>query len=206
MRAAILALLMLGGTEGILKVNDSATIYGPITVTPFDFDVIVTSGQAVLGPAAPDWMTNNSAGGLGFNADADVVNIEFEVPDCWDGTSDVYLKIYWFVESGDAIALNETVKWDFTWRSITWGTDDVDSGTVDLDTVTYTETANPGDDDDTHESSITLARVGGNQTIAAGDVIAGSFDRDVGVDTYSGAAIVQHWEFRTTQNKLKCDH
>ena len=179
---------------------------GEIEVASYAVDYTIPSGNASLGPTAPGFVCNDSACGLGFDVGGgDTVGLQFEVPNCWDGTTDLGLKVYWFQTSGDALQLNETVIWDFDWRSLNWGTEHVDNGTAEADTVTWTETANPADDDATYEHSMTLVAGSGDQTITAGDVISGIFTRD-SADTYTGDAVVHHWEITVQQTKLKCDH
>jgi hypothetical protein len=173
------------------------------TTTPISVDYVITAGSATLGPSAPSFEENDHCAGLAFDADAEEVFLVLEIPDCWSGSA-VSLRIYWCPQSGDAPQLNETVKFDVTWRSINWSTDDTDHLTQDTGTITYTETSDPGDDKDTFISTINLTE--SNQTITAGDTIVIHFDRDVGADTYSGLVIIALWEINIPQNQFPCDH
>jgi hypothetical protein len=190
----------------VLSAPGGFNIQGELIVATYAVDYATTAGNATLGPTAPGWVSNDSAGGLGFDpAGGETIFIDREIPDCWDGVSDLTLKVYWFVTHGDAIQNGETVIWDYDWRSVVWGTEDVDQGTVESDTDTYTEAADPGDDDDTHISTMTLVYNAGNQTIAAGDTLIGALTRDA-ADTYSGEAIFKHAEVTVNQTSVKCDH
>ena len=192
---------------GALEVDGDFYFDGTdIHVPAYSVDYVIPAGAAILGPTAPTFEVNGLAGGLGFNADAEAVYLNFEVPSSWDGTSDLKLKVYWVAESGDVPQLNETVKWDFEYRSIIFGTEDADNGTSVTATTTYTETADPGDDQDTHVTEITLDFDDVNQPLTAGDTIIGRFDRDVTTDTYSGLGIVNHWEVEVQEDKLLRDH
>lgn len=208
-----------GGTDGNIFTVDDGTDDVDFTgiVTAPDFivdggyavDYTIKGGSAVLGPTAPTFAVNNSVTGLAFDAVAETVGIDFEVPDCWDGTSDLTFKIYWVAESGDVPQLNEVVIFDILYRSIDWNTEDTDNGTVANGTVTYTELSDPGDDNDTHESMITIDFDHADQPIAAGDTIAIIFNRDTAAEAgsgYSGDAIVNHWEMAVNQSSLVCNH
>jgi len=191
---------------GALEVDGTAYLDGGIKVPPYNVDYVMPAGGAILGATAPTFEVNGIVGGLGFDADAEAAYLNFEIPSSWDGTSDLKLKVYWVAESGDAPLLNETVKWDFEYRSLVWGTEDADNGTAVTATATYTETADPGDDQDTHTTEITLDFDDANQPLTAGDVIIGRFDRDVTGDTYSGLGIVHHWEVEVQEDKVLRDH
>lgn len=178
---------------------------GEIDTSVWTVDYVLRPGSQALGPTAPSWETNDSCVGRGYDADAERSTLSFEVPSCWNGTSDLTLKIYWCPTSGDAPADTETVKWDAEWRSIDWGTEDVDNGTLATGTVTYTQVG-AGDDKDSFEHEITIPYTGGNQPLASGDVISIQFDRDVSGDSYSGIGIVHLYEMSVDQTQLKCDH
>lgn len=178
-------------------------INGVAESSTWNVDYVIRASSTVLGPETPVYAENNHCTGPSFAADAEEAQIAFEVPDCWTGGA-ITFKIYWCPQASDVPQLNETVKWDITWRAITWGADDSDVGTEDTGTVTYTESGDPGDDADTFISTIAIAP--SNQTLEAGDILAIHFDRDVSTDTYSGAPIVSVFELTVPQDSLKCDH
>lgn len=183
------------------------TFHGIINVSTFSVDQVIQAGSAALGPNAPSWSENgagNHCAGLEFDADAEEAYLIYEIPDCWDG-GDQYLKVYWCTD-GNAIGAGQTVKWDVTWRAMNWGTDGADNGTAATGTVTYTQPGGGDGATDTYEHSITMAYNDADQPLAAGDVVVFHFDRDMTGDTYANGAIVQLWEVRTNQTKLKCDH
>lgn len=185
------------------------TINGVITVPTYDVDYVISAGSAGLGPTAPTWTANDSCHGLTFDADAELAHLTYEIPDCYaDGASDdLVLRIYWCAEDGQNPAQNDVVKWDVSYRALIWGTDDVDFEAAITDSVSYTEAANPGDEGDTHVSSITLDADAATQALDAGDTLSINFDRDWSVGSnYAHDAIVQWWEIQVPQTKLKCDH
>jgi len=193
------------GTNGNVIIHQ-VMLKGDFGIETYDVDYVIASGRAALGPTAPDFICNDSACGLSFDTGgADIAGVSFEMPDCWDGTTDPILKTYWFADHGDAVQKDETVIFDYDWRSLDWGTEDVDNGTAEADTVTWTETQDPADDDETYEHEMTLTAATGDQTIVAGDVITGLFTLDSS-STYTGEPAVHHWEMTIRQTKLKCDH
>ncbi len=161
----------------------------------------IGAGAAVLGPTAPSWSgtAGNSAYGLAFDANAEIAGLNPEIPDDWNGTSDILLRIYWVAQSTDHPQLNETIIWKAGYRSIVFGTEDINNGTVVLVAApTYTEDEDPGDDAETHISTITLDYDSGTQPLTSGDLLIMAFYRDVDTDTYSGDGIVLNWELEYT--------
>jgi hypothetical protein len=160
--------------------------------------LMVTAGSAGLGPTAPSWLAaGTTSGGLGFNADAEQAIIVQEIPNDWNGASDILLKVYWTNEPGDAVQDTETVEWNYIFRSIVYGTETISNGTAVALAETYT-CATTDADGETYETTLTLDYDGANQPLTAGDVITGLFSRDVTTDTYSGEAIVVQWEIQYT--------
>ncbi len=160
----------------------------------------ISVGAAVLGPTAPTPTTIGTARGLGFDADAEVVNFAIEIPSEWNGISNMTVIVCWVPTSGDAVAENETVKWDVTYRSIAEG-EAVDNGTQTIATATFT--GGVGETDKEHYmTDITIVYNDGNQPLTAGDTFFVQFDRDVGVDDYSGSGIVMRWELEYTAVRL----
>lgn len=150
------------------------------------------AGSVSLGPTAPDTLVNGSFTGKGFDAAAETIFINEIVPYQWTGDTDGTFGIEWTPEVGDAIQLNETVKWNISFRSIAWGTEDTDNGTAATDSITYTETANPGDANDTHTTVFTLDWDNVAQPVMQGDRFGVTISRDTATDTYSGQAIVMN--------------
>ena len=175
------------------------------TVPTYTLDYVIPSSGANLGPTAPSNDINAHCGGLGFDAANEVVNIPFEVPNCWDGASDIVLKIYWCNEDGDVIQNGETVKFVASWRSIDWGTEGADNGTVATDSSTHTQSG-VGTAAQTLEEEITIPRTGGNQPISVGDSLSIIINRDTGADNYSGKAIIDKFEVSFQSTTPHCDH
>ena len=173
-----------------------------ITVGVYNIDITIPPGAAALGPTAPTWVVVGTFGGLEFDADAERVSFDIEVPDDYTGADSLILKIYYTNEPSDAIADTETIKFDILWRAIDFdGGEDIENGTAETGTVTYTQSG-AGGDGDTRESIIILPHDGGNQTISSNDVLGIQFDRDVSGDTYSGGAYLIRWELSYPSNGL----
>lgn len=156
----------------------------------------LTAGAAVLGPNAPTPTTVGTARGLGFDNDNETAHFTVEVASEWDGASNMTFHVHWYPTSGDAVAEDETVKWDITYRSIADG-EAVDNGTAVVATATFTGLVGETDKE-SYETSITIVYTGGNQPLTVGDYLYIQFDRDVSTDDYSGAGIVTAWELEYT--------
>lgn len=168
--------------------TDTILLDGVVETATTEVCYTFAPSAAVLGPTAPSSEVCGTYSCLGFDADAESVLVEQELPDGFVGTTGTF-KIYWTNEATDAIANGETVKMDISYRSLDLGTGTTyDSGAAGTGTVTYTEAASPGTDKDTHLSTIAVTG------LAAGDVFGASFDRDVATDTYSGELRVIQWE------------
>jgi len=177
------------------------TTYSGDVLAPYNLHERISANSATLGPTAPSGATIGTARGLQFAADNESVNFQFEVPESWDGASDIRFRVYWVPESGDAIADTETVKWDLQYRSIDEG-EAVDNGTAVTATTTYTQSG-AGTDKEFIVSDIVIDFDNVNQPVEAGDIIVAQFDRDVSGDTYSGDPIVLRWEINVTATGLE---
>ncbi|MCK5018781.1 MAG: hypothetical protein KAS32_17090 [Candidatus Peribacteraceae bacterium] len=177
--------------------GDILTAGDAVTVGAWTRYLMISAGSATLGPTAPTWATHGTAGALAFDADAEVVHLTKEVPDDWDGVSDLSLDVYWTNEDGDNIADTETVIWLCSYRSIIWGTENIENGTAVSPSVTYTQSG-AGADGDSHISDIVIDYDNGNQPVTAGDTIIMIFSRDMTNDTYGGDALVGQWEVEYT--------
>ncbi len=207
----IVALLLLvafvaSGDHGVdfvvktLKVTGIATFGDDPVFATYNRHEDIQAGGATLGPTAPTPITIGTARGLGFDADNEVVFFSVEVPSDWDGASNMNLNVHWYPTSGDAVAEDETVKWDATYRSIVFG-EAIDNGTVVVATTTFTGGASETDKE-SYETTIIIVYTGGNQPLTVGDLIFIQFDRDVGTDDYSGSGIVTLWELEYTSVAL----
>lgn len=166
-----------------------------ITVGTWTRHQTINAGSAALGPTAPSWLAaGETAGGLGFDADAEVVYLTFHIPGDWIGTSDLAVILHWANEPADALTNGQTVKWDGRYHSIECGTENINNGTPVAVTVTYTEAGDPGNDGDTHEQSLVIDYDHGDQPITSGDVLYMVFDRDKTGDTYDSQGVVTFWE------------
>lgn len=181
--------------------QDVVTITDTFTSPTYTRHVIINVNAAVLGASAPALVVTGTAGGLGFDADAEVVYPSWTVPGDWNGSSDIIMEIHWSSQSGDAIADGETVKFDMSYRSVGNSGEAVDNGTVVSVSVTYTQSGG-GIDKEHIESVMTIDYDNGNQPLAVQDELYMQFDRDVGTDTYSGDAIVYLWHMQYQSNTM----
>jgi len=163
--------------------------------------VRLNSSQAEHGGTAPDATTLVNTRGLAFDANVELVFLNFKIPTDWDGISNIMLKICWYPESGDALLLNETCKFDISYNSVAL-TETVDNGAEKAETVTYTEAGNPGTDKLHIHSNITLAYDDGDQPLTADNDLFIKFNRDFNGDTYAGDAVVLYWELCYTSNAI----
>lgn len=190
-------------SKGRLKV---ASISGVTMVAGYTAHIDIRPDVNRVTAFAPDEIIANNVYGLGFNAANEVAYFAFEVHHDWDGASDFNLGVIWYPESGDVIQDTEDVVWSIDWRSITSGStggDPINQGTVETDTVTYTQSG-AGTDMMLIESDITMAYTGGNQEIAAGDWVFIAFSRAVGSESnsYTGNAVVIDWEISYTSEDM----
>lgn len=174
---------------------------GTVALPAYTRHIDIVAGAATLGPNAPDSVTTGNARGLGFNNNNEQVYFNWEVPDDWDGASNFDIEIIWSPTGGDAILLNETVKWNMAWYAVE-PTQAIDNGTEATGTVTYTETGNPGTDKEMIESEIEIPYTGGNQPLVKGDSVFMCFIRDNDNDNYSSNAICYRWEIKYTATGL----
>jgi hypothetical protein len=172
---------------------------GTLTVGEFTQYFTVYASATTVGGTAPTPTTIETFRGLLFNANAEEAFIEFEVPDDWNGTSDMELKIYGFPTAGDAVADGEVVEFDATYRSIAEG-EAYDNGTAVTISPNYTQSGG-GTDKALIELEATIAYTGGNQPLTKGDVMGFKINRDVTTsDTYSGDFNVIKFEIAYTAN------
>ena len=192
-------IVLFAQTEGGAGHANDWNFPGAITVADFYQYITIYASAAGVGGTAPTATTDDTFRGLLFNADAELAFIEFEVPDDWNGTSDLTLKIYGFPDTGDAVADSEKIEFDAVYRSIAEG-EPHDNGTAVTITPNYTQSGG-GTDEALIELEGTIDYDNENQTIAKGDVVGFKINRDVsGDDTYSGDFNVIKFEIKYTAN------
>lgn len=202
--------LQLGGGQKdsiIILAADTLVVQGPTYLIEADQVVCeawtcyhtISPASANLGPTAPTVATSNTFNGLAFDANAELVSLQWEIPDDWSGTSDITLKVYWTNEAGDNIADGEKLDMEIAYRSIVWGTEGTGNGTAESDSLVYTQSG-AGVDGDTHVSTLTLDYDSTDQPLTAGDVLGVRFwrDKDDDNDTYAGDLVVILWEVSYT--------
>jgi hypothetical protein len=194
-------------TDGVIDVGTGSIRFADAIITPtFTLDTAIPASSASLGPSAPGTVVQQNTIGLGFDpAGSEYAYIEYEVPDEWDGASDIKVKVYWEAESGDAVAAGETVTWLLDYNSIAWGTEVYDNGTEASATVTYTQAGGGDADKQTYESEMTLPYNDADQPIAAGDLIVVRVERNSS-DSYTGEAIAVKFEFACDVTGIPSHH
>ena len=195
----------ISGTNNTLA--DTLEITGAIEATSlvlanYTKDISIPVGHAALGPTAPDNELCGTYACLGFDADAETIGLTYEVPSDYVSGIDMFLRIYWTNQAGDAIQNGETVEWEGTYRIRDWDNEIYDGSNATAMQVVYTEAGTPGTDKDTHISSITLADDDGDNPIVAGQMIGIILNRDVTNDTYTGEPRITLFELRYTSNGI----
>ena len=167
---------------------------GVVTFTGYSRHIDINAGTAVVGNTAPTPTTIEFARGLGFDADAELAFFNWEVPDDWDGVSDFIIEVVWFSTDGDAVQDGETVKLDINYYCIAEG-EAIDNGTPVEATTTYTASG-AQTDKEMFNTVITIDHDHADQTLTKQKTVTMQFNRDTGVDTYTGMAIVLRWEIK----------
>ena len=160
----------------------------------YDRHIDIQAGNATVGSTAPTATTIGHARGLGFDADAELAFFNWEVPYDWDGVSDMEIEVIYMTTDGDAVADGETIKLDINYY-VTLPSAAVDDGTPVEITNTYTASGNQTDKE-MFEQEIVIDFDQADQPLHKGDTVNMQFNRDIGVDTYSGAVIVLRWEVK----------
>lgn len=135
-----------------------------------------------------------------FDADAESICTTVNIPEDWDGASDMVFKVMWTNEGGTAIGDGETVIWDVDFHvAKVDGSSTVVAGTDANATATYTQTG-AGTDYQVQVTSITLDYDNANQPLAAGDILGLELRREFSTDTYGSDAYFYHaWiEYQST--------
>ncbi len=192
------------GTAGSLETfihfdgsEQTTNMYGTVLFPDgFTRHLDIEAGSAIVGNTAPTATTVGFARGLGFDADAELAFFNWEVPQDWDGVSDFTIEVIWFSTSGDAVQNGETVKLDLNYYSVAEG-EPIDNGTPVEATTTYTASGNQTDKE-MFDTTITIDFDHGDQPLTKDDTVTMQFNRDTGVDTYTGAVIVLRWEVKYT--------
>jgi len=199
-------------TTSYVDINANADISGNLIVggnitcdslfvSNYTVSIDFAPSHATVGGTAPTATTIGTSRGLAFDADAEIVFLEFEVPGDWVGTSNMELKVYWVPEAGVAMSNTETVKWDISYHSTAEG-EAIDNGTQKDTTATYTQSG-AGTDKELIETELILKYDDANQPLTKGDIVTIVFNRDMTADSYASDAVVQKWEIDYTSNTLR---
>jgi len=188
-----------GNFSGDVSITGNLDITGALTVAEFTQYISIPSGQATVGGTAPAPTTIGTWRALRFNANAELAFIEFEIPNDWIGTSDMYIKIYGYPTSGDIVQAGEIIEFDAEYRSIAGG-EPYDNGTSVTISPTYTQSG-VGTDKALIELTVLIDFDNANQPLTKGDVVGIKCFRDVTTsDTYSGDFDVVKWEIQYQAN------
>lgn len=176
-------------------------IHGILKIEEFTQYISINAGAASVGATAPSTVTIGTWRGLEFDAAGELAFIEFEVPDDWNGTSDMTLQIYGYAETGDAVANAEIIQFDADYRSVAGG-EAYDNGTLVTISPTYTQSG-AGTDKAQIELTVVIDYDNANQPLTKNDIVGFVINRDVGgTDTYTGAFTVVKWEIAYTANNF----
>ena len=168
----------------------------------------LTMGASNTGPTAPGSICNGSVCGGGFDADAEQGSFEIDIPESWDGASDMTFVLNWTNQNGSAIPDTKQVIWDFDYRSIARSGETVSQGAAVAGTVTYTQSG-AGTDGQYFQSLIILPWNTGNQPLTKDDLLIGILTRDLtgeGGNSYSGDALVFLIELRFPSDRIISTH
>jgi len=157
---------------------ENVTFGFPIVVPTYEVCYSTLGAVSPAPGAAPTTAVNTLSVGLAFShtATQSVYN-GFTIPDCWDGASDLTVRIEFMPEAGQAIASGEGVEFDIEYRRAIWGTEDLDNGSSQL--VTYTFTGTGGDSAQaTYVGEVTIDYDAAGTVLAPGDRVSARFDRD----------------------------
>lgn len=160
----------------------------------------IDPSNATVGVTAPTNTTIGTFRGLTFDADAEVAYFEFEIPDDWNGTSDLGIMGYFTNQPSTAIGAGETVIFDFEYRSIAEG-ETLTNGTAVTVSGTYTQSG-AGTDGELIEGGVVIDYDNVNQPLTAGDLMGIKVNRDMTTDTYASDIIIVKWEITYTSNSI----
>lgn len=161
------------------------------TAASFVRHLDLTFGASNLGPTAPIPLCNGSFCGLGFDADAEQTDLIIDIPEAWDGVSDLTLEITWTNEATDAIADTEDVDLDIEFRSISRTGETTSQGTAVVIASDYTQSGS-GTDGELFSATFLIDFDGATQPVSVDDLFLAIVTRDVTGESnsYSGDAIL----------------
>jgi len=160
-------------------------------------DVGTIKPSLALGSTPPTALVFDVAAGLEFDAEAEKVCLIWQVPQMWDGESDMSLNLRWFGDG--AIPDTKAVIWDISYR-VKSVDDDVDAGTVATATATYTQ-AGAGVDATLHETSITIDYDETNQPLVKGSYVIMLLNRDITAEagnSFADGAVLADYDITYT--------
>lgn len=177
------------GTDDAVMSGD-LEIGGILTVAPYTRHIDVAVDAATVGVTAPTVVSIGTFRCLQFSQaqSGETANVEFEMRNDWNGTSDLEMGVYWYSESGDALADGETVQWDMTYRCIDEG-EPYDNGTATTVSVVHTQSG-AGTDKEQYRTDATWDYDDADQPLSAGDIVGIEIDLNEGATSYSGDPIL----------------
>jgi hypothetical protein len=145
-------------------------------------------GQMVLASTPPTLDTK--VGGLAFDADNEKGSFSFRVPDDWNGSSDMYLRLKWTSEHGTPILNGQTVIWETDYYCAASEAAIDAAGAASVDT-TYTEAeAIAGADEELIHTDTLIDYNHADQPLVKGQHVYMTISRDKSTDTYANDAVL----------------
>jgi len=207
-----------GDESIVLNASDSWEFSTDITVPTYELCIVPPSGILTGPAAAPSPCVNDlgdgagddtgAIGGLCFDSSStDIVYYNWEIPDCWDGASDMAVKVYYTTSDGNAMDAGEGVTWAVTYREMVDGTDALNSRTAQTVTENYTSSAGDADGT-TFVEELTIDYDASGTVLDAGDTMYGSLfrDHDDADDDYAHDALQYRAEICFQSTTPTCDH
>jgi hypothetical protein len=153
------------------------------------------------GPTAPNFGICGSAFGLQYTG-ASITYHAGGILDCWDGTNDFMLLVFFSPESGDPIADGEVVAFDYTYRTAGPTAGTAAAGSEVTVTATYTQSG-AGSECEVIPIMVTLDKDDVDQPYTYDDAILGNLSVAAST-TYSGDPIVGNVLFNIPRKHI-CD-
>lgn len=176
--------------DGVLSMTGDARVKKEIEIFPSSFAPGVSGASRVLTGYFDGWS---------FDIDDDMV-ATFEVLHDWDPTTNLELKVYWFIDEAYATGSGE-IQWKIDWAAVP--TDDTEA----IDSPNHSGTIDFGDQDIPATAKYLTKSIAGNiaaASISEGDLIGiklSRIDLDDGSDPTADPVVVRI-EVEYTSNKL----
>jgi hypothetical protein len=152
------------------------------------FPLAGTVASTALGPTAPSFAQCGNAFGQEFVAPGENSYHAGPLLPCWNGSSDILVRIFFANELGDVIADGETIIFNLDYRSAGPTAGTALAGNEVTAVATYTQSG-AGADCEINFVDFTLDRNDSDQPYTYGDSLLGTFSAPGG-GTYSGDPVI----------------